>query len=247
MNLPDYSSYLCVDDLLSAQRPLTSKDEDLRVWADEHFFIISHQRSELSLAQVLVDLDLATADLDFRSSNQQRAQIHLRRACRVLESLVEDAVMLAEQLNADAFARFRGRLGTASGAQSPQFRELRKSLGLGRDDSPVYSAFLNLLRREGINIRQLYREQDSRRILYETSELLMDIAQAFWKWELHHVQMVARMVGRGGGTGGSTGLAYLWKKAGPPFPDLWEGREGVNRPPIARGRFLPSGGTDALE
>jgi len=117
-----YSSYLRLDELLELQAPLSEGPEH-----DEHLFIVIHQVYELWFRQVLHELDhlhelLLEHDLD-------RGAHTLTRVLKIFKVLVSQVDVL-ETMTPLEFLSFRERLGSASGFQSWQFRELEACLGL---------------------------------------------------------------------------------------------------------------------
>ncbi|MCC9204050.1 tryptophan 2,3-dioxygenase [Arthrobacter sp. zg-Y769] len=116
-----YGSYLALDELLSAQHPVSSPEHH-----DEMLFIIQHQTSELWLKLVLHELLAVRARLaadDLRSAMKGIARIkHIQR------SLTEQWSVLAT-LTPSEYAGFRDDLGASSGFQSYQYRAVEFLLG----------------------------------------------------------------------------------------------------------------------
>ncbi len=160
-----YSSYLALDELLSAQHPVSRP-----VHHDEMLFIIQHQTSELWLKLVLHELRAVREALmidDLRMAMKGIARIkHIQR------SLTEQWSVLAT-LTPSEYAQFRGDLGSASGFQSAQYRAVEFLLGnknagmlkvfasdpaahamldvlLGQ--SSMYDEFIRLLDRRGFEV-----------------------------------------------------------------------------------------------
>jgi tryptophan 2,3-dioxygenase len=119
-----YSSYLKIDDLLALQQPLS--EEKIH---DEMLFIIIHQAYELWFKQILHELDRLQTLL--RNCDLPRAQFSLKRILAILKVVIAQFDVLETMLPLD-FLAFRGRLETASGFQSVQFRELEFTLGYKR-------------------------------------------------------------------------------------------------------------------
>jgi tryptophan 2,3-dioxygenase len=115
-----YGSYLALDHLLSAQHPIS----DLH---DEMLFVIIHQTKELWLKQVIHELKLA------RDLVRQDAliQVHknLSRVSRIQAVMTMSWDVLATMTPTD-YTSFRDVLGTSSGFQSAQFRQVEYLLGL---------------------------------------------------------------------------------------------------------------------
>ena len=119
-----YADYLELDSLLSAQRPRS----DLH---DEMLFIVIHQTKELWLKQMLHELHLACALV--RGDQFAAAYKALARISRIQAVMTLSWDVLATMTPVD-YSAFRDVLGTSSGFQSAQFRELEFRLGL-KDES----------------------------------------------------------------------------------------------------------------
>jgi len=115
-----YADYLELDSLLSAQRPRS----DLH---DEMLFIIIHQTKELWLKQMLHELGLACALV--RGDHFAPAYKAMSRISRIQAVMTLSWDVLATLTPVD-YSAFREVLGTSSGFQSAQFRELEFRLGL---------------------------------------------------------------------------------------------------------------------
>jgi len=116
-----YSNYLKLDQVLSAQQPLSEGPEH-----DEMLFIIIHQVYELWFKQVLHELDYLQQRL--ANNDTPRALHTLRRILTILKTMVAQIDIL-ETMTPLEFLSFRHRLESASGFQSYQFRELEFVLG----------------------------------------------------------------------------------------------------------------------
>jgi len=119
-----YSNYLKLEQILSAQQPLSDGPEH-----DEMLFIIIHQVYELWFKQVLHELDYLQQKLT--GNDTPRALHTLRRILTILKTMVAQIDIL-ETMTPLEFLSFRHRLESASGFQSAQFRELEFVLGLKR-------------------------------------------------------------------------------------------------------------------
>ncbi|MGI8312743.1 tryptophan 2,3-dioxygenase family protein [Saccharopolyspora hattusasensis] len=220
----DYNEYIRLASLHDAVRPLTPVDDEF-VHGAEHLFIITHQVAELWLKQVLLDLDLAVRALTDRGLGL--ACEHLARAAHLLDQVVTTTFVLTRLPPGD-FARFRGLLGTASGAQSPQFRELAVRLGVRQPDGcVVYELFEAVLEENSLSVADLYRWGPPAGIPYRLAEVLSDLAQAFYRWQVNHVEIVRRAIGSASGTGGTSGLNHLSNRIELPFPALWAARSAT--------------------
>jgi tryptophan 2,3-dioxygenase len=125
-----YSTYLAIDELLAAQRPL-SVGPDGRPEHDELLFIVIHQVYELWFKQLLHELAEVQRTLEAGESD---TTLHLlNRVLKILKTLVAQIDVL-ETMTPLQFLSFRDRLESASGFQSGQFREVEAVLGM-RDAS----------------------------------------------------------------------------------------------------------------
>jgi tryptophan 2,3-dioxygenase len=115
-----YADYLDLKDLLGAQRPLS----DLH---DEMLFIVIHQTKELWMKQLLHELrfavPLVAAD---RFAQAYKAMARISRIQAVM-TLSWDVLSTLTPVD---YLKFRNVLGTSSGFQSEQFREIEFRLGL---------------------------------------------------------------------------------------------------------------------
>jgi tryptophan 2,3-dioxygenase len=115
-----YAEYLKLDTLLSAQQPLSPLH-------DEMLFIIIHQAKELWLKQMLHEVGLATRLV--QDDQFAPAYKALSRVSRIQSVMTLSWDVLATLTPVD-YAKFRDVLGTSSGFQSAQFRELEYRLGI---------------------------------------------------------------------------------------------------------------------
>src|SRR6187200_2039153 len=118
-----YADYLKLDQLLSAQKPLSALH-------DEMLFIVIHQTKELWMKQMLHELRLAVAFVDqdkFAEAYKAMARISRIQAVMTLSWDVLSTLTPVDYL------KFRDVLGTSSGFQSAQFREIEYRLGLKND------------------------------------------------------------------------------------------------------------------
>lgn len=114
-----YSGYLKLENVLDSQSPLSGTH-------DEMLFIIQHQTSELWMKLLLHELTHACEQL--RTSQLPQALKTIARAQRTMEHLVHAWNVLATLTPVD-FLAMRPALGSASGHQSFQFREIEFVLG----------------------------------------------------------------------------------------------------------------------
>ena len=240
-----YADYLQLDQLLSAQKPLS----DLH---DEMLFIVIHQTKELWMKEMLHELrfaiELVAAD-KFAEAYKAMARISRIQAVMTLSWDVLSTLTPVDYL------KFRHVLGTSSGFQSAQFREIEFRLGLKEpsfvnhyaegsaertqlqvalSEPSLREAALAALERAGFDLGdrsveavaaawlQVYRDADRWFDLYGLAEKLVDIDDALAAWRHKHVLTVERIIGNKPGTGGSAGAPYLRatleKRV---FPELW--------------------------
>lgn len=128
------------------------------------------------------------------------------------------------QLPSRCFAQFRTYLGSASGAQSTQFIELDRRLGLISPESPVEGAFREAVTASGLDLAEVFRSNLSAGVMHRIANALLDIAQHYWRWKITHLSLVARLLGNIPGTAGTSGARYLTRRVWLPFPDLHEAR-----------------------
>ena len=246
-----YADYLKLDQLLSAQQPLS----DLH---DEMLFIVIHQTKELWMKQLLHELRLAIDLVERdRFAEAYKAMARISRIQAVM-TLSWDVLSTLTPVD---YLKFRNVLGTSSGFQSAQFREIEFRLGLkepnfvnhygeGSGDRARLEAALSepslreashsALERAGFDLGdrsveaiskawlEVYRDAERWFDLYELAEKLVDIDDALASWRHKHVLTVERIIGNKPGTGGSAGAPYLRatldKRA---FPELWSMRTGL--------------------
>ena len=240
-----YADYLKLDQLLSAQQPLS----DLH---DEMLFIVIHQTKELWMKQMLHELKLAIRLLS--SDRFAEAYKAMARISRIQAVMTLSWDVLSTLTPVD-YLKFRHVLGTSSGFQSAQFREIEYRLGLKnesyfehheegtRERARLQAAFdepslrdeaIAALERAGFDVGdrsvealaaawlRVYQDADRWFELYELAEKLVDIDDALAGWRHKHVLTVERIIGNKPGTGGSAGAAYLRSTLDKRiFPELW--------------------------
>ena len=240
-----YADYLKLDQLLSAQRPLSGLH-------DEMLFIVIHQTKELWMKELLHELNLAIRLIgEDRFAEAYKAMARISRIQAVM-TLSWDVLSTLTPVD---YLKFRDVLGTSSGFQSEQFREIEFRLGLknpafleqyaegstGRArletalrEPSLREASIAALERSGFDVGdgsaevlaaawlEVYRNAERWFELYELAEKLVDIDDALAAWRHKHVLTVERIIGNKRGTGGSAGAPYLRstleKRV---FPELW--------------------------
>ena len=115
-----YADYLKLDSLLGAQRPLS----DLH---DEMLFIVIHQTKELWMKQMLHEVRLA---IDLLESDKLGAAFKAMARISRIQAVMTLSWDVLSTLTPVDYLQFRNVLGTSSGFQSVQFRELEFRLGL---------------------------------------------------------------------------------------------------------------------
>jgi tryptophan 2,3-dioxygenase len=182
----DYASYLSLDQVLTAQHPLSRP-----VRHDELLFIIQHQTTELWLKLVVHELRAVRAHLD--GDDLPRALKGLARVKHIQRTITEQWSVLAT-LTPSEYAEFRGALGQSSGFQSHQYRAVEFLLGnkdprmlaLFRNkpephtlltgllhEPTVYDAFLRLLARRGHVVPAEILDRDVTQAWTEHPELVV--------------------------------------------------------------------------
>src|SRR3954467_11470071 len=115
-----YADYLKLDTLLSAQQPRSDRH-------DEMLFIVIHQAKELWMKEMLHELRYAIALVgEDRFAEGYKAMARISRIQAVM-TLSWDVLSTLTPVD---YLKFRHVLGTASGFQSEQFREIEFRLGL---------------------------------------------------------------------------------------------------------------------
>ena len=242
-----YTSYLKVDELLSLQEPRSADPATGRAEHDELLFIVVHQVYELWFKQLLHEAGLLARA--FGDGDARTALAALTRMLTVLKTVVGQVDVL-ETMTPLSFAGFRGRLDSASGFQSAQFRELEAVLGR-RDPAMLaphppgpardrieaamrrpslledFLAFAGLAGLDGDalldGLERVYREDALRALV---AERMVDLDEGVQEWRYRRVKMVEQTIGGQGGTGGSSGAQYLRSTLlRPMFAPLWAVRD----------------------
>jgi len=169
----DYKTYLRLDQLLSAQEPLSSPPHH-----DELLFIVQHQTAELWFKLEIHELHGAIAAL--RRNEPQPCYKILARVSNIQSQLMSQWSVLAT-LTPSEYVQFRHVLGPASGIQSFQHRTIEFMLG-NKDpqmlavfehdpqayeqvkaafEAPsLYDEYLRFLARSGLAIPREFLERD---------------------------------------------------------------------------------------
>jgi tryptophan 2,3-dioxygenase len=146
-----YGDYLSLDAILNAQHPRSADPNEL-------LFIVQHQTSELWMKLALHEL--RTARSAIASSDLPPAFKMLARVSRIMEQLVHAWDVLATMTPSE-YSAIRPHLGSSSGFQSWQYREIEFVLGnksadmlTPHDDRPELKAALT----EALRAPSLYDE-----------------------------------------------------------------------------------------
>jgi len=159
-----YGSYLRLPELLACQSPQTDEHDEL-------LFVIIHQVYELWFKQILHEAAYLQRRLE---EGHTTGALHTaRRIGKILKTIVGQLDVL-ETMTPRQFAAFRPQLGSSSGFQSDQFRELEAVLGrrdLRADDAgtvaatarpSVFDSLLRYLVRLGYDVPAPALERDPR-------------------------------------------------------------------------------------
>ncbi len=170
-NAMSYGDYLCLDQVLSAQHPLSPAH-------DEMLFIVQHQASELWMKLMLHELRAAISRI--AADDLPNAFKMLARVSRILEQLVHAWDVLAT-MTPPEYSAIRPYLGPSSGFQSWQYRCIEFSLGnknaamlkphahsparlaevrAAHEAPSLYDEALRLLARRGLAMPQSHLQRD---------------------------------------------------------------------------------------
>ncbi len=199
-----YSSYLGLDLVLGAQRPLSGEH-------DEMLFIVVHQVYELWFKEILHELAHLQERLE--ADDTSHALHTLKRILTILKVAVAQIDVL-ETMTPRQFTSFRGRLDESSGFQSAQFREIEAVLGKRdrrvlrnyADDHPqrrrivdalerpsLYDSFLRYLKAQGYDVPPEILERDFSRA-HEPSPEIQDVLIQAYKDDGGSAQVCERLV-----------------------------------------------------
>jgi tryptophan 2,3-dioxygenase len=166
-----YADYLGLDQLLTAQHPLSTAHDEL-------LFIIQHQTSELWMKLAIHELSV-TCQL-IAADNLQPAFKTLSRVSRILEQL-NSAWDVLRTMTPSEYTEFRESLGRSSGFQSYQYRLIEflagnknaatlrshahdaavlERLEAARRAPGIYDVTIQLLHRRGLAIDRDVLERD---------------------------------------------------------------------------------------
>jgi tryptophan 2,3-dioxygenase len=208
MSDPAYGEILRLDELLDIA---CVRDEP-----DRTLFFAAHQACELWFAVVLRHLEAARDDLV--AERADAAAAHLERLPAVMRVLSEHFDVLTT-MTAESFDAIRASLGSSSGLQSAQYREIeflcgardprflniagftdgeRARLRLRFAEKSVASAFADCLDRAAAGTERV-------------GTALVAFDDAVRSWRARHAMLAGHFLGESRGTAGSSGAAYLWR------------------------------------
>jgi tryptophan 2,3-dioxygenase len=197
-----YGQYLQLDKILDAQAPRSGEHDEL-------LFIVIHQSSELWMKLCLHELRGAMAQI--QADDLEPAFKMLSRVGRIQTQMIQAWEILATMTPFD-YSRFRDSLGTSSGFQSHQYRQIEfllgaknaRTLDVHRSDPAVlaelevalatpsiYDGALALLARRGFDIPADYLSRDWTQP-YEASEAVEAAWTAVYRdvdrwWDLYEL------------------------------------------------------------
>ena len=126
---PTYSEYLRLEDLLKLQTGVQGETREIS--NDELHFILVHQNFELWFKLVINELkcsrDILSSDV-VEEESLPRAVHHMDRVIEIFK-LMSQQWKVMETLDPQDFLNFRDDLGTASGFESFQMREMENLMG----------------------------------------------------------------------------------------------------------------------
>jgi len=241
----NYADYLLLDNLLTAQKPLSSNPDELH-------FIVIHQIHELWFKLALHHLVRA------REAMQSDHLIEASRLIEQVYEIFENLMLTARHLHTlppMAFHKFRSLLAPGSGLQSYQFREIEFLAGLRdqrhvewvkrvlakdsqfetvarRLEEPSLSeTFNDVLTRYAIpDVAEIYAHPNQNPDIYRLADALSVLDQRVLDWRVTHIQLVERTIGTGTvGTGGTMHNYLQATLQARFFPDLWEARNVLSQ------------------
>jgi tryptophan 2,3-dioxygenase len=171
------------------------------------FFIVIHQSFELWFKEILHEIDLLAAFID--EGNVSRVLKVIKRIIAIMTCLTQQ-IQLLGTLTPKEFSGFREALGTGSGFQSMQFREIEFALGLrdpwffqffeqhpheldhlkARAEQPsIYDKLLNTLKNIGHDIPDSVTNRDFS-VPYEMNEQVVEVIRHIYDEPQENYHMV---------------------------------------------------------
>jgi tryptophan 2,3-dioxygenase len=141
-----YSGYLCLDTLLAQQKPLSQPAHH-----DEMMFIVQHQVSELWIKLIIHELEAAQR---FVREDKLGPCFKILARVKQIQLQLYEMWSVLETLTPSEYLQFRDQLGSSSGFQSLQYRQLEFMLGnknaamadVFRHDATAHAALTAALR-----------------------------------------------------------------------------------------------------
>tara|TARA_B100001250_G_scaffold388785_1_gene387318 strand:+ start:370 stop:1302 length:933 start_codon:yes stop_codon:yes gene_type:complete len=171
---PTYSEYLRLEELLKLQTGV--EGEKRRISNDELHFILVHQNFELWFKLVISELkctrDILSSDY-VEETKLPEAVHHMDRVIEIFK-LMSQQWRVMETLEPQDFLNFRDELGTASGFESIQMREMEslmgakwidgKLVGKQENEKSLYDVTCDWLERTPIQGSTLNSENDENQV-----------------------------------------------------------------------------------
>ncbi|NHI15997.1 tryptophan 2,3-dioxygenase [Microbacterium excoecariae] len=188
-----YGSYLELDKILSAQRPLSRPEHH-----DEMLFIVQHQTTELWLKLCIHEL---TAARDALIADDLGGALKKIARVKHIQKTMTEAWSVLATLTPSEYAEFRDDLAQSSGFQSWQYRAVefllgnknarmlsvfdadpaaRAALAALLEQPSLYDEFLRFLARQGYDIPRELLERDVT-AAHERSDALVDVFRGIYE------------------------------------------------------------------
>ncbi|MFL9650343.1 tryptophan 2,3-dioxygenase [Exiguobacterium sp. s194] len=173
-----YGDYLQLDPILSSQHRLSDHH-------DEMLFIIIHQTSELWMKLILHELTAAVTAIE--TGELERSFKMLARVSKIQQQLIQSWSVLATLTPAE-YLEFRDKLGSSSGFQSYQNRQIEFALGFKNartlsvyaHDEELYPLLESSLQAPSI-YDMTVREMHRRGLAIDDTVLNRDVTKD-WEW-----------------------------------------------------------------
>ncbi|MDL5377725.1 tryptophan 2,3-dioxygenase [Exiguobacterium mexicanum] len=173
-----YGDYLQLDPILSSQHRLSDHH-------DEMLFIIIHQTSELWMKLILHELTAATTAIE--TGELERSFKMLARVSKIQQQLIQSWSVLATLTPAE-YLEFRDKLGSSSGFQSYQNRQIEFALGFKNartlnvyaHDEKLYPLLESSLQAPSV-YDMTVREMHRRGLAIDEAVLNRDVTKD-WEW-----------------------------------------------------------------
>ncbi|GIJ38411.1 tryptophan 2,3-dioxygenase family protein [Micromonospora andamanensis] len=188
---------------------------------DRTLFFAAHQACELWFAVILRHVESARDALNRDQADVATDHIgRLPAAMRVLSGHFD----VLSTLTPESFDEIRATLGSSSGFQSAQYREIEFLCG-ARDprflNTPGFTAGERArlvtrceeqsLSSAFVEYRDRARADGDLAPVERVRDALAAFDDAVRSWRARHAQLAEQFIGEGRGTAGSAGAAYLWR------------------------------------